>query len=118
MKITGTIRNCVKNDLAWLEEAGGERHLLMFVDAERPLNGTECVVLADDTEQGVQHLVVSSWDYLDEEKVDSVSAIASQKLGIASLEPRGNDGRDFHDLHVSTIHHALNAAYEAGRKSR
>ena len=43
-----------------------------------------------------------------------LSQIASQHLGIDTLEARNSDSLDFHDLAVWTLREALQAAYIAG----
>ena len=47
-----------------------------------------------------------------------ISEIARLKLHIETLEARGRDCLDFHDVGVLTLEAALVAAYEAGRRSR
>lgn len=44
--------------------------------------------------------------------------IAKKYLRIETLERRNRDCLDFHDVSVSGIKAALEAAYEAGRKAR
>jgi hypothetical protein len=44
----------------------------------------------------------------------AVSKIASQVLGLKTLETQNSDNLDFHELSVENIRIALNAAYEAG----
>ena len=46
---------------------------------------------------------------------DLLRQIASDVLGIETLESRGSDRLDFHELGVESIREALAAAYEAGR---
>ena len=41
--------------------------------------------------------------------------IAAEELGLDTLEDRGLDDLDFHDLHVAGVRAALEAAYAAGR---
>lgn len=41
--------------------------------------------------------------------------IASDKLGLTTLDAEGRDRADFHDLHVTAIADALEAAFEAGK---
>jgi hypothetical protein len=43
--------------------------------------------------------------------------IAADLLGIETLEVRGSDGLDFHEVGVAAVREALAAAYEAGRES-
>ena len=43
--------------------------------------------------------------------------IAATVLGIETLDVRGSDSLDFHEVNVTTLREALTAAYEAGRKS-
>ena len=47
----------------------------------------------------------------------TIRLIASDVLGIETLDTRKSDGLDFHDLAVWQIRKALEAAYEAGRKA-
>ena len=47
----------------------------------------------------------------------TIRLIAEDVLGIETLDTRKSDGLDFHDLAVAQIRKALNAAYEAGRKT-
>ena len=47
-----------------------------------------------------------------------ISAIAKKHLRIETLNLRGRDALDFHDVSVSSLRDALAAAYEAGRKSK
>jgi hypothetical protein len=44
--------------------------------------------------------------------------IARQHLHVETLETRGRDHLDFHDVSVAGIAKALRAAYDAGRESR
>lgn len=46
-----------------------------------------------------------------------LAAIASQHLGIATLEPRRADSLDFHEVAVWQVEAALQAAYDAGRNT-
>ena len=46
-----------------------------------------------------------------------LNQIASDKLGIETLETQRSDGLDFHDLAVWSIKAALEEAYNAGRQS-
>ncbi|MGE4160021.1 MAG: hypothetical protein AB7F75_13095 [Planctomycetota bacterium] len=48
----------------------------------------------------------------------AIQKIAHEILGLETLEDRNRDCLDFHDLGVSTIRQALEAAYEAGRQTR
>ena len=43
-----------------------------------------------------------------------LTQIASQHLGIETLETRNSDSLDFHDVAVWTLREALQAAYVAG----
>ena len=43
-----------------------------------------------------------------------LEAIAREYLGIPTLDARGSDALDFHDLSVWQLRAALEAAYEAG----
>jgi len=47
----------------------------------------------------------------------TIRLIANDVLGIETLDARKSDSLDFHDLAVWQIRKALEAAYEAGRKS-
>ena len=46
-----------------------------------------------------------------------VEQIALRTLNTTTLESRGHDAEDFHDLAVWSIKDALEQAYEAGRRS-
>lgn len=46
-----------------------------------------------------------------------IAAIAKEKLGIQTLETRGRDSLDFHDVGVLSLKDALKAAFDAGRNS-
>ena len=46
----------------------------------------------------------------------AMQRIAHEILGMETLEVRNSDRLDFHDLGVSTIRRALEAAFEAGRQ--
>ena len=46
-----------------------------------------------------------------------VKKVAALYLGIETLEARGRDCVDFHDLSVTSIRRALEEAYEAGRRA-
>ena len=48
---------------------------------------------------------------------EEIASIARRILQIETLEARKRDRLDFHDLAVWTIREALDAAYEAGRRS-
>jgi len=48
---------------------------------------------------------------------NTISRIARESLGIETLETRHMDSLDFHDLAVANVKHALEQAYEAGRKA-
>lgn len=50
-------------------------------------------------------------------KNETVQEIATNALGLETLETRNSDELDFHDLSVWQIKAALEAAYEAGRQS-
>jgi len=50
-------------------------------------------------------------------KKETIETIAFQ-MGIETLETRKMDSLDFHDISVSNLKHALDKAYEAGRKAR
>jgi len=47
-------------------------------------------------------------------KADHIQAVAVRMLGIQYLAPQGRDCTDFHELHVTSIAKALEAAYESG----
>ena len=47
----------------------------------------------------------------------TILLIASEVLGIETLDTRKSDRLDFHDLAVWQVRKALEAAYEAGRKA-
>lgn len=47
-----------------------------------------------------------------------LTAIASDQLGIPTLETRRSDSLDFHDVSVWAVRQALVAAYQAGAKNR
>ena len=52
------------------------------------------------------------------EKQDiAITRIASEVLGLETLDTRRSDSLDFHDLAVWQIRKALEAAYEAGRNA-
>ena len=44
----------------------------------------------------------------------AIATIAREELGIRTLDIRGGDGVDFHDLHVGRIERALTRAYRDG----
>ena len=44
----------------------------------------------------------------------AIATIAREELGIRTLEIRGGDGVDFHDLHVGRIERAVTRAYREG----
>ena len=44
----------------------------------------------------------------------AVATIAREELGIRTLDIRGSETQDFHDLHVSRIERALTRAYRDG----
>ena len=41
----------------------------------------------------------------------------ARRLGVNTLESRGSDDADFHDINVELLRDALERAYEAGRAS-
>jgi hypothetical protein len=47
----------------------------------------------------------------------TLTDIASQVLGVQTLEARNSDSLDFHDLAIWNIKQALEAAYLAGQNS-
>lgn len=47
-----------------------------------------------------------------------IEAIARRECDVETLETRGNDSLDFHDISVWELRKALEAAYEAGRAYR
>jgi hypothetical protein len=47
----------------------------------------------------------------------AITEIAVRHLGLDSLDERGSDRDDFHDLSVGSIRAALEAAYAAGAAS-
>ncbi len=51
----------------------------------------------------------------DATRTDAIRQIAMRDLFIETLEPRGRDALDFHDVSVWGVEAALAAAYEAGR---
>ena len=44
----------------------------------------------------------------------AIATIARQELGIRTLDIRGHDTQDFHELHVGRIERALTRAYREG----
>lgn len=46
-----------------------------------------------------------------------LEAIALQHLGIETLQTRGRDSLDFHEVGVASVRAALAAAFEAGKAS-
>ena len=44
----------------------------------------------------------------------AIATIAREELGIRTLEIRGGEGVDFHDLHVGRIERAVTRAYREG----
>ena len=48
----------------------------------------------------------------------SLTAIASEHLGIATLEARNSDRLDFHDVSVWGVKNALRHAYQAGMEAK
>ncbi|MEX0654860.1 MAG: hypothetical protein WD534_12615 [Phycisphaeraceae bacterium] len=51
----------------------------------------------------------------DQQKQQTIERIARDVLNVATLETRGRDHLDFHDLSVWQLRQALEQAYEAGR---
>jgi hypothetical protein len=51
-------------------------------------------------------------------KATTIEQIASQYLGVDTLKVRGRDSLDFHDIGVTAMLLALEAAYEAGKAAR
>ena len=51
----------------------------------------------------------------DKARDQTIKTIALRKLYIDTLACRRSDGLDFHDLHVTCIREALEAAYDAGK---
>ena len=49
-------------------------------------------------------------------KHDHIKTIAREHLGIETLEERGRDHLDFHDVSVVGVQRALDAAYRAGQQ--
>jgi hypothetical protein len=49
---------------------------------------------------------------------DQLEAIARKHLWIETLETRHSDRLDFHEVGVASLKNALQAAFEAGQKSR
>lgn len=49
---------------------------------------------------------------------EDIDKIATEILGIRTLEIQGRDALDFHDLNVLLIKDALEAAYKAGQDSK
>ena len=45
-----------------------------------------------------------------------IATIAREELGLRTLDLRGRDDLDFHDLHVGRIERALTRAYRAGMR--
>jgi hypothetical protein len=52
-----------------------------------------------------------------ESREATLTKIAREVLGLETLETRGSDALDFHDVATWTIAKALERAYEAGRKA-
>ena len=48
---------------------------------------------------------------------DALNEIARKDLDLETLETRNHDRLDFHDLAIWQVKKALEAAYEAGRRS-
>ena len=48
-------------------------------------------------------------------KDEIIERIAREVLNVPTLEVRGRDALDFHELSVSSIHQALELAFDAGR---
>ena len=53
----------------------------------------------------------------DDARDATLLEIAKRELGLATLETRRSDGLDFSDQSVWSLKAALEAAYEAGRRS-
>jgi hypothetical protein len=64
------------------------------------------------------HEVVDAPCYdADELKAAAIGAVVREHLpGVLTLEERRNDRLDFHDVHVSGLRRALEAAYDAGAR--
>jgi hypothetical protein len=54
------------------------------------------------------------WAELAPELRDALTTIAHRELGITTLEVRGRDGLDFHDVGVIGVREALMASYRMG----
>ena len=50
-------------------------------------------------------------------KLDKLTKVANDSLGVGTLETRNSDRLDFYDVSVWGIKEALEKAYELGRKS-
>jgi len=48
---------------------------------------------------------------------DQILATIARSLGVETLEARGSDAADFHDINVELLRDALERAYEAGRSA-
>ena len=93
------------------------------------IRAAKVVAIGGDTEDGVftvtvrsadgrDHVVASSMiGYPDDPREVVLETIASEELGIVTLDPRGGDSLDLHRLHISQIRDALQRAYEAGRRA-
>ncbi len=55
--------------------------------------------------------------HTQEYKDATIQKIATDLLGLETLEPRMRDSLDFHEISVWQIRDALAAAFEAGRQS-
>lgn len=53
-------------------------------------------------------------DFAHDQAAEAADQIAAEILNIRTLEDRGRDRLDFHDLHVANIRRALEAAFNAG----
>ena len=60
--------------------------------------------------------IVTALDHPVEE-LELTEIIRKHLIGVKTLEPRGSDKLDFHEIHVFDLKNALKAAYEAGRES-
>ena len=54
----------------------------------------------------------------DDAPLEELAAIAKTELRVPTLETRGSDGLDFHDIGVAGLRAALVRAYRLGRESR
>jgi hypothetical protein len=53
----------------------------------------------------------------DPKRTTTIEKIAKEILWLETLDARGRDSLDFHELSVGSIRAALVAAYEAGRQA-